>query len=176
MERTSKFPLLSGYLSLDLVNTEIVRNGKRIDLLASKENLIEWIYTLDKEGIISIQQLSKNIEEWATNALPMVKQIRSSLRKAFEGFADDKEPKKAWLTNLEKIIDNAPFTYRLKENKLIAKPTGQPKDAFLALIAYDALRLLSENKITSMQRCANPDCVLLFMDTRGRRKWCSMKW
>ncbi|WP_163580863.1 CGNR zinc finger domain-containing protein [Gracilibacillus saliphilus] len=26
-----------------------------------------------------------------------------------------------------------------------------------------------------MHHCANPACILLFIDKRGKRKWCSMK-
>ncbi|WP_088103110.1 CGNR zinc finger domain-containing protein [Halalkalibacter urbisdiaboli] len=175
MAGNTKFPLFSGHLSLDLVNTEVVRNGARIDLLTSHEDLITWIHTMDKKGILSHKQIPENIEEWAVDALPLIKDIRESLREVYEGFADDKKPKMEWIKHLESLINKAPFTYLLEENVLIAKPVGKPEDALIALLAYDAMRLFAENKLTNMHRCANPDCVLLFIDTRGRRKWCSMK-
>ncbi|GAA0504379.1 CGNR zinc finger domain-containing protein [Salinibacillus aidingensis] len=175
MGSNTKFPLFSGHLSLDLVNTEVVRNGTRIDLLTSPEDLITWIHTMDKKGILSHKQISGNMEEWAIDALPLIKNIRLSLRKVYEGFADGKKPKENWINNLESLIEKAPFTYQLEENVLIAKPIGKPEDALIALLAYDAIKLFAENKLSNMHRCANPDCVLLFMDTRGRRKWCSMK-
>ena len=45
----------------------------------------------------------------------------------------------------------------------------------LSLIAFDVLMLIEENKLRFLKRCSNPDCVLLFIDEGGRRKWCSMK-
>ncbi|KAB8126634.1 RNA-binding protein [Gracilibacillus oryzae] len=175
MEEKIKFPLFSGHLSLDLVNTEVVRNGARIDLLTSADDLIQWIDTLIKKGYLSQQQISGNVKEWALEALPLMRNIRSSLRKAYEDFADGKEPDDEWIKNLEAQIKKAPFTYQLKENQLIARPVGRSEDALIAVLAYDALTLYAENKLSNMHHCANPDCVLLFMDTRGRRKWCSMK-
>ncbi|WP_186577209.1 CGNR zinc finger domain-containing protein [Aquibacillus kalidii] len=175
MGRNNSFPLFSGHLSLDLVNTEVVRNGTRIDLLTSPEDLINWINILDKKGILSQKQITNDPVEWAVDALPLIKNIRSSIRKVYEGFADGNHPKEEWISKLESFIEKAPFTYLLEEKGLIAKPIGKPEDALTALLAYDAMKLFADNKLSNMHRCANPDCVLLFMDTRGRRKWCSMK-
>ncbi|SER65216.1 Conserved protein containing a Zn-ribbon-like motif, possibly RNA-binding [Gracilibacillus ureilyticus] len=175
MKKNTKFPLISGHLSLDLVNTEVVRNGTRIDLLDSAEDLINWINTLDKKGILSPKQFSSDVEEWAIDALSLIKCLRLSLRKVFEDFADGKNVKEEWMKDLESFIKKAPFTYLLEEKTLITRPIGKPEDVLASLIAYDAMKLFAEDKLSNMHRCANPDCVLLFMDTRGRRKWCSMK-
>ena len=39
--RTKQFPLISGNLSLDLVNTELVRRGQRYDLLITNEDVLD---------------------------------------------------------------------------------------------------------------------------------------
>ncbi len=46
MHETKQFPLISGNLSLDLVNTELVRRGQRYDLLITDEDVLEWLHVI----------------------------------------------------------------------------------------------------------------------------------
>lgn len=175
MSNEIKFPLISGNISIDLVNTEVVRHGTRHDLLTQPEHVIAWFHTLTKKGIIINQQFNKDIKHWAEDALPPLREVRSLLRESYEKMADEKVPPSDWITHLELLIKQAPFTYQLINDKLILIPIGEPAKALLSLIALDALALFDAGQLSYMHRCANPDCVLLFIDTRGRRKWCSMK-
>lgn len=170
-----KFPLISGDISIDLVNTEVVRHGTRIDLFTQPEHIIVWFNTLIKNNIINNQQFNVNIEHWAGTALPLLRSLRLFLREGFEKMADDKELSSDWITHLELYIKQAPFSYQIKGDQLIPIPIGEPANALVSIIALNALNLLSTNKLRSIHRCTNPDCVLLFIDTHGRRKWCSMK-
>jgi predicted RNA-binding Zn ribbon-like protein len=51
-----------------------------------------------------------------------------------------------------------------------------PTSATLALIARDALDLVSSRAIDRVHECANPGCQALFLDSSrpGTRRWCSM--
>jgi predicted RNA-binding Zn ribbon-like protein len=53
---------------------------------------------------------------------------------------------------------------------------GDPISATLALVARDALDLVSSTAIDRVHGCANPDCAALFFDGSrpGSRRWCSM--
>ena len=170
-----KFPLISGQISLDLVNTNVVRHGTRHDLLANPEHVIAWFHTLTKENILMKEQFSEVIEDWAEEALPALREVRSFLREVFEKMADGKEPPSNWVTHLELLIRQAPFSFQSLDEQLIPIPIGKSSDALISLIAFDALKLFTSGQLSHIHRCANPDCVLLFIDTRGRRKWCSMK-
>jgi predicted RNA-binding Zn ribbon-like protein len=170
-----KFPLISGQISIDLVNTEVVRHGTRHDLLTNSEHVLAWFNTLTKHSILFKEQFSKEIDHWAEDALSLLREVRSFLRERYEKIADGKELSSDWITHLELLIKQAPFTYQLIDNKLIPTPIGTPENALVALIAFDALKLFTSDQLSNIHRCANPDCVLLFIDTRGRRKWCSMK-
>lgn len=48
--------------------------------------------------------------------------------------------------------------------------------ATLALVARDALDLVSSPDLRRVRPCANPECQVLFLDASrpGRRRWCSM--
>jgi predicted RNA-binding Zn ribbon-like protein len=51
-----------------------------------------------------------------------------------------------------------------------------PVQAALALIARDALELVTSEAITRVRDCANPGCRAMFLDSSrpGTRRWCSM--
>jgi predicted RNA-binding Zn ribbon-like protein len=52
----------------------------------------------------------------------------------------------------------------------------EPVTATLALVARDALDLVTSTAIERVRACAGPDCKALFLDTSrpGSRRWCSM--
>ncbi|MGE7093657.1 CGNR zinc finger domain-containing protein [Lysinibacillus sp. NPDC048646] len=175
MTETKKFPLISGYPSLDLVNTELVRRGQRQDLLLSEEDVLDWLYVINQENFFWDDKLYSKVKERIGQVLLCVLEIRAVLRDSFESIADGETIQDEFINFLEKKIDRAPFTYRLINQKLTPIPVGEVEDVLLSLIAFDALTLIEENKLTFLKRCSNPECVLLFIDESGRRKWCSMK-
>jgi predicted RNA-binding Zn ribbon-like protein len=54
--------------------------------------------------------------------------------------------------------------------------TSAPVQATFALIARDALDLVTSEAITRVHDCANPGCRAMFLDSSrpGTRRWCSM--
>ncbi|MDU0811106.1 CGNR zinc finger domain-containing protein [Bacillus siamensis] len=171
-----KFPLISNHLPLDLVNTEVVSYGKRHNLIKSKEDLLEWLRLMGK-GVPFFNQstLKKAQDELSTVMVEKILTFRSILRENFEKIADDEEPEESFITFLEKKIESAPFSYKILDAKLARIPIGKIDDAIMSLIAYEGLSLIYTKKINLIKRCANEECVLLFLDNTGRRKWCSMK-
>ncbi|MGX5632014.1 CGNR zinc finger domain-containing protein [Bacillus thuringiensis] len=175
MQEIKQFPLISGNPSLDLVNTELVRRGQRYDLLITDEDVLEWLHVIkvnfpfwNEKTLIGIQ---KRMDQVTSSIL----EVREILRKQFEAIADQQEISNDFITYLEKQIEKAPFTYKIIEQQLVSIPVGEIEDVLASLIAFDALTLIAEHKLISLKRCSNPDCVLLFIDKSGKRKWCSMK-
>lgn len=175
MSDTNQFPLISGHLSLDLVNTEVVRRGVRHNLLTSEKDLADWIKAMQDFGSIIPEQISSVTGDWLEQTLESILTLRVFLRGGYERIVDGYQPLNDWIVHLEKLIAEAPFIYRLIDEKLVAIPVGKPLDRLISLIAFDALNLHATGELSTMKRCANPDCVLLFMDSSGRRKWCSMQ-
>lgn len=175
MQETNKFPLISGNLPLDLVNTEIVRRGLRNDLLITSEDVLEWLHAVKGNITFWNEQRFVEIQERMSQVTSSILNIRLMLRKQFELIADQHEISDEFITYLEKQIEKAPFMYKLKEQNLIPSPIGKIEDMITSLIAFDTLTLIAEGKLIALKRCSNPDCVLLFIDESGRRKWCSMK-
>lgn len=175
MRETNKFPLLSGNISLDLVNTEVVRWGQKSDLLINNEDILDWIYVVNKDNLFWNEQLFIQATERLTQVTSNILELRNIIRKEFEAIADSRQISNDFIAFLEKKIEKAPFKYKLIENKLISFPIGEIEDILLSLIALDILTLIEENKLIFLKRCSNPECVLLFIDVSRRRKWCSMK-
>lgn len=128
MSNSNQFPLLSGHLSLDLVNTEVVRRGVRHNLLTSKEDLKEWIKIMQKNESLIPEHFSSETEEWLEQALDRVLNLRAFLREGFERITDGFELSNDWLIHLEKLIAKAPFLYRIIGEKLVQIPIGEPLD------------------------------------------------
>ncbi|MED3826077.1 CGNR zinc finger domain-containing protein [Priestia flexa] len=169
------FPLISGFLSLDLVNTEVISHGRRHELLVHEQDLLDWLHTMCEE----IPSLDKNIlnisENETTEILRHIHEFRFTLRENFESIADGNFIDKGWISDLEKNIENAPYVYRLESDELKKISKGSTLNKILSLLSLDTLHLIAEGKLQKIKRCSNPDCVLLFIDLTGRRKWCSMK-
>lgn len=174
MTETKKFPLISGYLSLDLINSEIVRRGQRQDLLLTEDDVLDWLKIMNKNTLIDDQLYLRAKERIGSVFLAML-EMRSVLRDNLESIADGKPIKEAFINYLEQKIKKAPFTYTFIQNKLTPVPLGEAEDALLSVIAFDTLNLIEADKLTVLKHCSNPECVLLFIDESGRRKWCSMK-
>ncbi|MGN7169897.1 CGNR zinc finger domain-containing protein [Paenibacillus cellulositrophicus] len=173
LNNTGSFPLLSGHPSLDLVNTELVRRGIRHDLLIRPDDLTAWLEALDmKESLPSLQHASSEITKEALNK---VKEFRMVVRDMYERLADGQEVTRSWIRLMEACIANAPLSYHFIDGRLVPVPLGTDIDAILSLVALDALRLLEAGELAYLHRCSNPECVLLYVDRSGRRKWCSMK-
>lgn len=171
----TKFPLISDHLSLDLVNTELIRRGQRHDLLISEEDVIDWLELMQETTFVISEDLRSRARDRISDVLSSLRDLRSFLRKNFESIADERLVSDEFIAFLEKKIEKAPFTYKLINQKLIPTPVGEIEDVLLSLIAFDALTLIGENKLAFLKRCSNPECVLLFIDESGRRKWCAMK-
>ena len=101
-------------------------------------------------------------------------EAREVLRKQFETIADQHEISNDFITYLKNKLRRH-HLHKVIEQSLVPIPVGEIEDVLVSIIAFDALTLVAENKLIFLKRCSNPDCVLLFIDKSGKRKWCSMK-
>lgn len=174
MSTSKTFPFVAKHLSLHLINTEVIRHNKRIELLNNKQAVLDWLEALEKEGYIHKEQFNTNWKAFTEADLSKLKAFRQLLRDTFEAFADQQVPKNSWIQQIERQIEIAPFTFTLKENQLWRTAQGDVVDALISHISLDALQLHANGQLYHLHYCANPKCILLFLDTSGRRKWCSM--
>ncbi|MFT8390644.1 MAG: CGNR zinc finger domain-containing protein [Sporolactobacillus sp.] len=171
----SKFPLITGQLSLDLVNTERQQSGKKSDLLLNKTDFTAWLAVETKWfPFLNGYELERDEAVFYT-FLDRLKSYRSFLRQGFEEVIDGKDVLRRFQRDAEQRMAACPLTLKLVDGQIHPYPAGKDGDALFTLLAVDLLKFIASGKLGAIKRCANPDCMLLFVDKSGRRRWCSMK-
>lgn len=102
MSETNRFPLISGNLSLDLVNTERVSRGQRQDLLRSERDMLDWLTVIKENNSYLDNQLSPMIKERIQRVFTSILEMRTILRKQFELIADGNSIPDGFIAYLEK--------------------------------------------------------------------------
>ncbi len=106
--------------------------------------------------------------------------LRETIYRLFDAHAQGKSPSPRDLDTLNRALAHAPARTSLKRGR-----TGYEWDvdmksgtalALLAPVLWSAGDLLAGPRLERVRRCANPECVYLFLDDSraGKRRWCSM--
>jgi predicted RNA-binding Zn ribbon-like protein len=150
-------PLSGEPLALDLVNTVWSHDGLRRDALAEHSGREQW---LRENG------LTGPATPAARGALL---QARDAIREALE------RPGPAALAALDGILDRGRL--RVWASKPAARDELEIEAEWrVPWLAVQSLLQLLDDRADRLRKCANPDCVLWFLDTTrsGTRRWCSM--
>jgi len=153
-------PLPDEPLPIDLLNTELIAGGRRVDLLADRDGLRTWL------GAIGRPELPAT-----PAALTALHEARAAIRGVLEDGDDD-----AARRRLNAVLDHG----RRREELGDAGPTSVVEVAREEdRLPWEATSRLLELLRTDRHRlraCDGHDCVLWFHDTSrsGRRQWCSM--
>ncbi|MFB5761003.1 CGNR zinc finger domain-containing protein [Paenibacillus medicaginis] len=174
------FRFQSQELPLNLINTQEMKRGKLVDHLQSVGNLKLWIEEMNANQLLEgyCSHIWKDTEiarAWLEEALPVIRDFRALLRKGLEAIADHGALGEGWVASLEEALEKAPLTFKYSGSRLDAIPVEKGPPGLISVIAYQTLTLYAEGKLQSVRRCSNPKCIWLFMDSTGKRKWCSMK-
>jgi predicted RNA-binding Zn ribbon-like protein len=177
----SSFPLLGNLPWLDFVNTEPIRDGRRVDLLPDFGDLLDW---LGAAGAVPPDDL-RRAARWQGRAegrrvLRDALVFRSALRAGAERLADGKPAGDDMVRAVNRVLAWRP-AYRelIRDGKAWvsrARPVTSTPRQLLVPIAESAAWLLEHGDPSLVRRCEGSSCVLLFYDTtRNRsRRWCSM--
>lgn len=170
------FPDVSDCLLLDFINTTISKNGKIIELISSRADLSSWFdYEIKKNNHYSYQlaQFKDYFErvDDHSSLITFRNWLHEKLSALIAGKIDHNQ-----LADLIKSTTNAhPFRVEIVNNTLSFLPITVDYPSFESLILLDLAHLIASGDSHKLSHCSNPECVLLFVDRTGRRKWCSMK-
>nr|WP_143353670.1 CGNR zinc finger domain-containing protein [Enterococcus sp. 4G2_DIV0659]OTO05699.1 hypothetical protein A5880_002874 [Enterococcus sp. 4G2_DIV0659] len=170
------FPDVSDCLILDFINTKISKNGKITELIESRSDLANWFdHEIKKNSRYSYQlSLFKPYFEKVDDHSTLIA-FRELLYEKLSALIAG-ENTKIELLNLIKITTKVhPFSVEIINDTLSFIPIMIDYHSFESLILLDLAQLIANDDIHKLRRCTNPECVLLFVDRTGRRKWCSMK-
>ena len=171
----TKGPLIEGNLAVDLVNTEEIRRGIQQNYIDTADDFSVWLTYEELAGAISKEQLPFEVAVWSSEAMERVHELRAEVRDNLEHGAKGDRVDPQFVGRLEAYIEQAPFTMKLHDGRVVSVPVGDPVEKLCSLVAAEVLRLIGDGQMAHIRKCENPNCLFMFVDTTGRRKWCSMK-
>lgn len=164
--------LRAGVLCLDFANStdwtpeEVVVEDQ--DALVEPDSLERWGERLGVAG-----------GPGGPAELMLARELRGALHSIFSALARGDEPDEVALTRLRHDYAEAVAgarTIRRGESGGygVEWSPDEPRRTRFA-VAVDAIALLADPaRLTRVRRCPGRDCGWLFLDTSGRRRWCSM--
>jgi len=168
-------PLIEGNLPIDLLNTEEELWGVWHDYIDTPEAFCTWLTDEELAGAVSKVQLPFEVEVWSPGEIEKVHALRAELRENLVRASKKRQPSSKFVKQLESYVRKAPFTMRLLEGRVVYVPVGNPVEKLCSLVAADILRMIDVGQVARLRKCDNPKCMFMFVDTSGRRKWCSMQ-
>ena len=106
--------------------------------------------------------------------------LRETIHRLFDAQAQGKAPTSRDLDALNAALASAPARRTLKRGREGYEWDVDMKSGtalgLLAQVLWSAGDLLAGPKLEKVRRCANPECLFLFLDDSraGKRRWCSM--
>ena len=165
------FTLLGEPLAVELANTRPLRDNMRQELLATDADAAAWL-ALHAGALPAGHQ----------HAPPTAKQLRAmrdAVDSLFEAAVESGPPAPQAVAHVNHASAAAPLRLELDWREggparaVPAAPMPPSPEASLAAIARSAIEILGDPRGSRLRRCEAPDCVLLFVATNPRRRWCS---
>lgn len=176
------FLVVGGLLCLDLVNTEPVIDGARVDLLPGFPHLVRWLHAA---GALTDAGARRALSRWDGTAAGEAAwreaiTLRAALRAGAERIVAGRDPGPGMARAVNRVLALAPACARLVRERgrwvTRSEPVTESPVRLLGPVAESAAWLLEHGDPSLLRRCAGERCVLLFYDgTKNRsRRWCSM--
>ncbi|HSM85697.1 MAG TPA: CGNR zinc finger domain-containing protein [Candidatus Limnocylindrales bacterium] len=173
--KTEKFVWVGNEPALDFVNTAIVSQGRPVDLLAERHDLVRWLH---EAGLLRVPKSTPR--PLLDAALHAARDYRRLLRFGVQTLMDT-----GGLPRDTVAATNALLARKAARDLLV--PDGRrfalerrwdlnsPEDV-CAPIALSFARFIAMADLERVRRCKNPECVLVFYDVSksGTRSWCSL--
>jgi predicted RNA-binding Zn ribbon-like protein len=156
--------------ALALVNSRHHDGGVQVDDLATPARLRAW---LRERGLARAARVD-------AAALVAVRELRSAVRELLEARIERRAPDRAAVEIVNAAAAAAPSARRLiwtdagaPYQELHSLTTGIPLAC--ALLAADAIDLLTGPDHANLLSCGAPGCVRLLLRDHPRRQWCSTR-
>lgn len=177
----SSLVLVGGTTLLNLVNTNYISNGNKIDILGTLDSTLAWLIESHLIREKDVYSLKNNKSE-----LGKVQERLLLLRKTCVGIVKEIEKKhfnpSNSLDSLKIVVD----TFRIKVNVLYElELDDEPKIVYKGVTLLDDIshqiagsitHTFKKKSLDRIKKCEHEDCILYFMDTSkgGKRRWCRM--
>lgn len=173
MDQPYAGPFRAGPLAVELANTRYAHDGEPVDALASAAQARAWLR-------LALARLPD--AGLPTGRLPSpteLAELRDAVRAVLEAAVADRAPDRAAIATLNAAAAAAPTAaHALRQpDGTLRRTTGwgaaTRAEAVLALLATDALDVVTGPARSDLGACGAPGCVLLYLRAHPRRAWCS---
>jgi predicted RNA-binding Zn ribbon-like protein len=166
----SAFLWIGNHPATDLCNTEPVIDGRTVELLPDLESVVEWARLAGVETGVAASDVTGTERK---RTVDFVRRLRGALRAVLEAEASDPRPMRALNETLAGERGALHVDVAASEPVALA---ASGAGAQLRLDIASAVLDIFHHDRDLVRRCANPACVLLFLDISksGRRRWCDM--
>jgi predicted RNA-binding Zn ribbon-like protein len=167
--RAEQLTLSTGRLCLDFVATVADWRHQSGDLLTGPGQLDEWLRTAG---------LPVPVAGSAAADLDTARALRSAVNGVARALLASAAPAADDIRQINACARKATPVYFMRADGRSRVPVEEPDaSAALAVIARDAVHLLTGPDLARLRECACDDCTTLFFDRSpsGGRRWCSMQ-
>ncbi|MBB3050430.1 putative RNA-binding Zn ribbon-like protein [Prauserella isguenensis] len=167
-------PLVGEPLALDLVNTRARSPDQDFDFLSDLVGMRHWLSCeRDRLSTLSDSQLRS-----PTRAdLAAVRALRDHAAAAIARARTGRSPAPRDLRALNEAMCAAPVRHELvrgdRRAGLRARRDGESGTRIAAALAESVAELLADDRIETVRDCEADFCILLFLPTHPRRRWCN---
>ena len=155
----------AGSLSLNLVATVARRFSDPVERLISVKRLRRWLSSigLDVDAALTDEDLAR------------IRRLRESLDELFRCALAGTQPSTVALAEVNTAA--ASSVLQLSSNGIglaVARDAASPLDAVMALVAADAISIVTGHERGDLRVCSADDCRMLYLaHGRRARRWCS---
>jgi predicted RNA-binding Zn ribbon-like protein len=179
-KNVSLFTFCGENLALDLVNTEIIKRRKRLDLFITPLDVALWWQTACQHHGLHDDVYPETAGEvvYDSDLLQALTTLRTALRALFSALVENKTPDQADVNVLNRVLRTGYSALNATDQGTllpIYHTTDTHKGPVLLPIALSALRIIETGDHQRLHHCENEHCILFFYDTTrsATRRWCS---
>ena len=164
------FVLVGNHPAMDLCNTTPVIDGVEVDLLTSFDDFLDW----SEAAGVSLPTATTDLSVRERNAtIQWVARLRDALRPLLDPRSGTDDP-----SQLNEVLAEEAGHLAVVDSVdgRTVRVVADQGSATIRLALADAVLDVFSFPPELRKRCANPACVLLFLDVsrNARRKWCDM--
>lgn len=181
VRETRPFLFVGNHPCCDFINTELIMDGRRTDLLEGCPDLVEWIIRAKLLGADDGKRMTARLgHAEGERLLGEAKAFRVILREMAEQMEASRPIPRSAIETINRLLGQRPgYPQLIRTNGRFERhfySTTQGSAQVLALLAEAAIDLLCTKDPTLVKKCRNQACILFFYDTTKNhtRQWCSM--
>ncbi|KAA5826098.1 CGNR zinc finger domain-containing protein [Saccharopolyspora hirsuta] len=169
-----RLPLIGEPLAVDLVNTRAVVPSGPVDMMATPAELWEWLTRQADRMTMPTRAERTSLDE---ADLAAVHEVREHTARTLSAIRRGKRPPADALRGLNEAQRAAPGIRKLSwRGGALVGTVDRPGKLGLrvaASLAEAAADLLTDPLVEALRECEEQNCVMLFVATNPRRRWCS---